>query len=91
MNALVSFVIRAMVWAGLGWIFAGVYDYAKTTKDSGTQVSLAGAGTAAKESAKSFFSQSMLMRVLVVCIMLALAAIFLLPKLLPKFFKKPKK
>lgn len=91
MGAIMNFVVRAMIWAGLGSIVAGVYDYTKVSKAAGQPLDVRGVGMAAKQTAQGFFTAQNLVRVAIVCVVLALMAVFLLPKLLPKFFKKPKK
>lgn len=88
---MINWIIKAMVWAGLGSIVAGVVDYGRAAQASGTPITASGVGESAKVSAQGFFSMQNLVRVLIVVVILAALAVFALPKLFPKFFKKPKK
>jgi hypothetical protein len=91
MGAIISVVMRALAWSGIGYVANDVYDYVMTSKASGSPVTGGGVATKASDAAKSFFTASNIIKYLILSVLFAVAVIFILPKVLPKMFKKPKK
>lgn len=91
MGALISVVMRALAWSGIGYVANDVYDYIMVSKSQSQPVTASGVGAATTGAAKSFFTGANIIKYVVLSVLFAIAVIFILPKVLPKLFKKPKK
>jgi len=91
MGALGPLLIRFIAWSGIGYVANDVYDYVMASKATSTPITSSGIGNAASSAAKSFFTKENLIKVAIFAVGFVFLAVWLLPKFLPKLFKKPKR